>query len=269
MAKYRILVVEDDPFVSGSLRKFLAQKDFIVNNDVVDSYDSGLEWVQTFKPDLILMDIMLSSGDRDGVLLAKVLEKNFTIPIIFLTQISDDDIVKTLESLPYVYLNKQDKLNKTELLININSTLRNHYKDPIDRHLTWKLGFCVTSKRHSYEKLYLPFEDIYLIKTAREMNNGKNTKVNQVIIVTVTDEFLFTSSLVRIASKLPKEFIQINQSTIVNIERVQNGDGNTITIENLGRSISIGDKYKPSVKKAFRKSWLNPSDFRNFFLRSS
>ncbi|MBB6623370.1 response regulator transcription factor [Clostridium gasigenes] len=75
-----ILIIEDDEDISQILMFSLTKEGYTVkiNNNGLRVEDD----IQTFKPDLILLDIML--GDRDGFSICKEISK-YKIPIIMLT----------------------------------------------------------------------------------------------------------------------------------------------------------------------------------------
>ena len=75
-----ILIIEDDEDISQILRFSLTREGYKVKIN-----DNGLrveDDIQTFKPNLILLDIML--GDIDGFSICKEIT-NYKIPIIMLT----------------------------------------------------------------------------------------------------------------------------------------------------------------------------------------
>lgn len=93
MAKHKILIVDDDVALSGSLRKALEQAglyDVAVENDPRQARRKALD----FMPDIILMDVIMPW--MDGGTVAGEIRQNETlkqIPIIFLTSILGKDEV--------------------------------------------------------------------------------------------------------------------------------------------------------------------------------
>jgi DNA-binding response OmpR family regulator len=78
----RLLVVEDDAALRGSLLAVLAQHDFEVRAAPDGSSFAGL--VRDFRPDLALLDIGLP-GDEDGFDLAAALAGTTSVPFLFIT----------------------------------------------------------------------------------------------------------------------------------------------------------------------------------------
>jgi DNA-binding response OmpR family regulator len=84
----RILVVEDDPWVRGACADFLgAQGHTIV---AVDDGALALAEITRWRPDLILLDLIMPRAELDGVaLLSKLAAGLSTIPILILSGLGD------------------------------------------------------------------------------------------------------------------------------------------------------------------------------------
>jgi DNA-binding response OmpR family regulator len=81
----RILVVDDDPDITFALSLFL-KKD---QHDVCTaaSRAQGMEALKTFKPDLMILDVMMEQPD-DGIAMAQELRRTGqTLPIVMLTSV--------------------------------------------------------------------------------------------------------------------------------------------------------------------------------------
>lgn len=106
MKKYKILVVEDESSLQESLREFLTLEKF----EVVSAFngEEGVEKVQTEKPNLVLLDIILPKKNGFEVLEFirgnKDLEKT---PVILLTNMERaEDVNKAFELGVTTYLVK-------------------------------------------------------------------------------------------------------------------------------------------------------------------
>jgi len=85
----RILVVEDDPALSGLLRQQLEGDGFLVL--MAETGEQAMQLAAKEKPSVILLDIMLP--DIDGVTVLTQLAKSpttSTIPVIVLTNLEED-----------------------------------------------------------------------------------------------------------------------------------------------------------------------------------
>jgi CheY-like chemotaxis protein len=87
MDKVRILIVEDERIVSMDMQRRLKNLGY----DVVGAAVSGEEAIhkaETYRPDLVLMDIMLE-GQMDGIEAAEIVRGRLDIPVIYLTAYAD------------------------------------------------------------------------------------------------------------------------------------------------------------------------------------
>ncbi|MCD4813654.1 response regulator [bacterium] len=90
MAAKRILVVEDEEDISMLIHRSLDMKTFEVTP--AGSGYQALEILETFRPDLILLDVMMP--DLDGFEVCRRIKQNKDlkdIPVVFLTVRNNDD----------------------------------------------------------------------------------------------------------------------------------------------------------------------------------
>lgn len=89
MDEAKILIVDDDPDITEAMRVVLENKNYKVSN--AGGIDSAMESLNADKPDLIILDVMMSTS-QDGFILSRKLKQddNFkSIPILMLTSIKD------------------------------------------------------------------------------------------------------------------------------------------------------------------------------------
>ena len=82
----RILIVDDDPDVVEAISLFLRKE----GHELAAAHDrdAGMEQVGKFKPDLIVLDVMMAQPD-DGIAMAQDLRRQgFKKPILMLTSVS-------------------------------------------------------------------------------------------------------------------------------------------------------------------------------------
>jgi two-component system, response regulator PdtaR len=121
--KARILVVEDVANVATVLKARLESYDY----DVCDVASTGLRAVASaleFRPDLILMDILLE-GDMNGIEAAEQIIKRIDVPIIYLSCVNDRAILeRAIHTNPYGFILKP--YDNTELHFAIENALIKH-----------------------------------------------------------------------------------------------------------------------------------------------
>lgn len=86
MAGERIMVVDDDPDIQELIRLYLKQEEY----ETLSITDGGqvLEQAKLFKPDLIILDIMVPGVD--GIELCRNLRRFTDVPILFLSARQDE-----------------------------------------------------------------------------------------------------------------------------------------------------------------------------------
>ena len=85
----KILIIDDDPDISEAIKVVLETKNYKVDN--AGSGEEGLKKVKLDKPDLIILDVMMETGDK-GFDVARDLKNNpdyKNIPILMLTAIKE------------------------------------------------------------------------------------------------------------------------------------------------------------------------------------
>ncbi len=116
----RILIVEDDARISESLAEALTDQNYVV--DIADDGVAGWEFVEAFKYDLLLLDVMLPK--LDGISFCRELRSHaYRMPILLLTaKDTTADIVTGLDAGADDYAIKPYKLQ--ELMARIRALLR-------------------------------------------------------------------------------------------------------------------------------------------------
>ncbi|WP_331774691.1 response regulator [Sulfurospirillum sp. 1612] len=126
MKKSTIMIVEDESIIALNIKETLFELGYDVLG-IATNIKKALELLEKATPDLILMDVFLKDGDN-GIELAKIINKKYAIPIIFLTANSElQTIAQAGESSPYGYLVKPFKA--TDLQSNIEIALQRFSQD--------------------------------------------------------------------------------------------------------------------------------------------
>lgn len=115
----KILIIEDDIWISNSLKLYLESSNFMV--DIEWNWSKALSKIKKVDPDLIILDLNLPG--KDGLEITKEYRKNWKIPIIMLTARSwEIDRISWLENWADDYIAKP--FSPRELLARINTILR-------------------------------------------------------------------------------------------------------------------------------------------------
>ena len=123
-ARGKVLVVDDDAALSEMLTIVLRNEGF--DSRVCPSGDRALEEFRDYKPDVVLLDLMLPG--KDGIDVCKEIRAESGVPIVMLTAKSDTvDVVVGLESGADDYVVKSFK--PKELVARIRARVR-RYDEP-------------------------------------------------------------------------------------------------------------------------------------------
>jgi len=119
----KILIVEDEKIIAEDLRLTLSALGHNIIG-IVTTGESAIKIAGAFRPDIVLMDIMLD-GEVDGVEAAEQISVDYSIPVIFVTAYSDEKTRKKAEMTnPLGYINKP--FEESELLDIIEKAFIKH-----------------------------------------------------------------------------------------------------------------------------------------------
>ena len=93
--KTRVLIVEDDINIARVLTIRLERLGYQIAG-VVDNGIAAIREAGATQPDIALMDIVLK-GQMDGIETAKILQRDYGLPVIFLTSHADDSTIEKAE----------------------------------------------------------------------------------------------------------------------------------------------------------------------------
>lgn len=105
MEKHTIIIVEDDEITALNLKLSLQKHGYKILATCDNAIDA-LQKIEMHKPHVVIIDISLQEGS-DGITLGRKIRQNYTIPFIYLTSYSDDDIIsEAIKTEPYGYIVK-------------------------------------------------------------------------------------------------------------------------------------------------------------------
>ncbi len=240
MAGIKVLLVEDDWIISKEISYSLHDLGF----DVIGTCDTGeeaLKMIKANKPDIVLLDIDLSS-EMTGIDVAKKLKQENTVPFIFLTAFADSKTIEMAKvAEPYAYLIKP--VNRDTLYSTIEITLHNASRRndplpsmvPLKENLTMEDGIFVKANKR-LEKVLL--REILMVE-AYDI---------YAMIYTLSHKYLLNSSLKVVEDKFPSSrFIRVHRSYIVNIDKIEAIEESDLIVND--KRIPIGKTYKDDLMK--------------------
>jgi two-component system KDP operon response regulator KdpE len=115
----RILVVEDEPQLRFALRRYLEESDYAVR--AVEDGEAALREVGGFKPDVVILDLMLPG--ISGIEVCREIRRDYETPIVVLSALGDEKTkVQALDEGADDYLTKP--FGMEELFARIRVALR-------------------------------------------------------------------------------------------------------------------------------------------------
>lgn len=119
----RIMLVEDELITAVDIRRMCERGGYQVTA-TVSSGEEAVQKVKEINPDLIIMDIFLST-DMDGIEASDIIMKHQNVPVIFLTANSDTSTIKRADQVKhYGYLLKP--INQSDLNSVITTAIQRH-----------------------------------------------------------------------------------------------------------------------------------------------
>ena len=156
MTKSKILIVEDEEITAEILRITLENFGYEVTGKVA-SASSFYASIQNFVPDLVIMDIILN-GEIDGIELAAEIKERFKLPVIFLTEYADLQILERAKKTePDGYIVKPFK--DTELHSSIEMALYKSHSEKKKEHAEQE----IIRARNDWEKTFDAIPDLIAI----------------------------------------------------------------------------------------------------------
>ena len=116
MKKNKVLIVEDEGIISMDMSMSLASMGYEVLG-ALPSGEEAVQFLETTIPDVILMDVQLS-GDLDGIQTAEKINKKYNIPIIYISEHTDElTLSRAKITGPYGYVKKSFNYNELHTTI--------------------------------------------------------------------------------------------------------------------------------------------------------
>ncbi len=143
----KILIVEDELIAAEYLKEVLLSEGFEILQ-IVDTGKMAIKKALEYKPDLILMDIMLKDSISGSDAALEIYEKNPDIAIIFLSAYSNSDMLDcAIKSNSYGYLMKP--YNEVEIINTMKIVLAK-----IDKETKNKQECVKSSKIYFSDEIY-------------------------------------------------------------------------------------------------------------------
>ncbi len=249
MGVTNIVVVEDESIVSKDIQQSLKKLGYNVVG-AASSGEKAIELVDEFKPDLVLMDIMLK-GQMSGIEAAGVIKEKHRIPVIYLTAYADENTLsKAKVTEPYGYIIKPFK--EVDIHTSIEMALYKHEKAQEvekERDLLYSLAegnqgnANIVFVKSKSRQVKLNTSDIYYVEALKDY----------VVINTLNTRYTIHSTMKDIERKLDGgDFIRVHRSFIVRLDKIAAIEQSNLVLENDKKHVPIGGSYKEELQKRLK-----------------
>lgn len=229
------MVIDDEPLAIGLLENYIEKTDFLNCKFSSTNPVEGLQKIAAEPFDLIFLDIQMPElngmdflkilGNRAEVILTTAYSEfalesyDFGVTDYLLKPISYERFLKSVERI------RDKKLAKT--------TENLPTPEPAKDFFFVKSGG---------KKIRINFDEILFIEGLRNYINIKTEK----------EEIIVLGNLKSMENSLPKNFLRIHKSYIVNLEKISAIDGNRLSVGK--NQISVGEGYRAEFLK-----WMGSS----------
>lgn len=226
----KILIVDDEAIIAEHL-KMILQSNGYSHIKLAHDKEKALAALQSFEPDLVLLDIRMKNPD-DGIEIAAYIQANNKVPFIFITAHSDTQVLnKALEQKPSGYITKP--FNEANVYAAINIALTNLESKEGDV-LIVKDGFDLV-KLDIHSILYVQSEGNYIDVYSE---SGKKS---------------FRYSLDWFLQQVPeKQFMRIHRSYVINLIKISKISGSHAMIHDL--ALPVSRKSMPGLRSRVSQS---------------
>lgn len=205
-----ILVVEDEMIIGANISLQLTNLGYEVIG-IIPRGEEVLPKIRLHQPKIILLDINLK-GDLDGIELAHLIQKEFNIPIIYLTANSDEHHFNRAKfTHPYAFLSKPfKKIDLQRAIELVILRIEEEKKQNLHESETFVMSDSIFVRSHD-KMIKINIDDILFIEAERNYSKIHCKEKQHLIVSTLKDleEKLNVHSLMR-----------IHRSYIINMQHI-------------------------------------------------
>ncbi|HWR94029.1 MAG TPA: response regulator [Flavobacterium sp.] len=228
-----ILIIEDEMIIAANISLQLTNLGYKVNG-ILSKAEEVLPHLSDHIPDIILMDINLK-GNLDGIEIAHLIQKEFKIPIIYLTANSDEaNFNRAKETNPYAFISKPFK--KLDLQRAIELTLIRFQEEKLKEK---NLGFTIEEPYILSDCIFVRSHD-KMVKVCINNILYIEAERNYCKIHCKDKEHLLVTTLKYLEEKLTSNVLmRIHRSFIVNLQHIDEIATNHVVIGKKAIPLSV------------------------------
>jgi DNA-binding LytR/AlgR family response regulator len=234
MAKIRVLIIEDDELVRVLLDVIITD----LGHHIVASVDNAVDALVAYsvhQPHVVISDIEIK-GNIDGIELAKKLLQIRKCQLLFLTGNSNSDTFNKAKKLaPLAFITKP--IVRLELERSIDLAVE---------HSSETIGFVTQS---------MPVDGCLYTRVGNKLKKIAISEIEYIEVdgkyssISVAKRLVYCKiSLKELQAKLPqRDFVQVNRSSVINLNCIEDIDMARQMIKMPSAEISIGRNFKESL----------------------
>ncbi|GEQ85661.1 hypothetical protein ULMS_11690 [Patiriisocius marinistellae] len=232
----RALIVEDEFITANLLKNYLQE----LGHNVVALAKNAIEtidYLDNEEIDFVFLDIQIQ-GSRDGIWLAKKIQKDYHLPFIFVSANSEElTVKKAAKAKPLGFIVKPFK--KDEIFATIAVALENFDTKKFNvPKATQADDYTFIKTTNGYKKLR--YNDIIYIKSEQKY----------ITVYYTSGKMLLRSGLQDFSDTLPHNmFIRVHRSFLINSDKVDHINPNSIVLGNI--TVPISASYKEEITTNF------------------
>lgn len=234
----KILIVEDDLIIATDLKRTLEKSGHKVLK-ICKTLNEVLDTFQAEEPDLMLIDIKLRLYEMDGIYIAEEINRNHTLPVIYLTSQTDYQTFERAKAThPAAYLFKPFRHN--ELVFQVELAY-SHYM----------INRSVSPNPSIAENVFFPYQKGYQRISKKDVLfiKAEGVYVN-VFVKNEKKPLLFTMNIGYIGQYFStNNFYKLTRSYIINLDQITKFDAEYIYFEYTLEKIHIPQSQRQEFLK--------------------
>jgi two-component system, LytTR family, response regulator len=258
MKKFRVLIVDDEPFARERVRRLLAPDEEIeIVGECADAFDA-IKQIDMHAPDLLFLDVQMPG--KDGFAVLDEMPNTHAPVVIFLTAY-DQYAVRAFEACALDYLLKPfDEERFEKALARAKAQLRRAEELAATGEPTTALLGTQEQRAGG------PLERV-VVKTGGRIFFLKTTEVdwieaygNYVRLHVGSTSYLLREPISSLEAQVdPNRFLRIHRSALVNIERIREMQpmfhGQYVVILHDGTRLTLSRRYRSKLQKSLGKAF--------------
>ena len=296
--KAHILVVEDKSLIYKRLKMILKEHHYSVDS-YAPSVEDAIANINKKRPDLVLLDLDLQ-GDHNGIYLGGLLQKEYNIPFIYVTDLDDDQtFYESLKTKHGDFVSKKDinltdeeliviqtkpHLDEKRLIRSIQTVLEQNKEEKFNYiNNEFIIGFVdYVNKTKDLPKGEIQQKTVelknvaYFTRNTTDINKTASIGKDYKEFIKLKDNYTrfldwqnqslyLPHNLKKVLPHLPYYFVQISDHMIVNIhpdELKGTINGSFFQLRD-GEKYKISDTYRAEVKKRIAHFYITTDTIKN------